>query len=130
MDAKVTFLHGDLNEEIYMAQPEGFTKYGKEHMVCKLCKSLYGLKQAPRQWYQKFDTFMHSHGFQRSAEDPCLYVKRPRNGQLIMLILYVDDMLLIGLNEVHIADFKADLNSSFEMSNLGLLHHYLGILFK
>ena len=79
---------------------------GKEQLVCKLHKSLYGLKQAPKQWYQNFDTFMHSHGFKRSAEDPCLYVKRSRNGQLIMLILYVDDMLIAGHSNKDIADLK------------------------
>ena len=80
MDVKTTFLHGDLDEEIYMQQSEGFAKKGKEHLVCRLKKSLYGLKQAPKQRYQKFDTFMQSQGFNRSTEDPCLYVKRVRDG--------------------------------------------------
>ena len=58
LDVKTAFLHGDLEEDIYMQQPEGFTMQGKENQVCKLKKSLYGLKQAPRQWYKKFDNFM------------------------------------------------------------------------
>ena len=58
MDVKTTFLHGDLEEEIYMKQPEGFAVKGKKELVCKLKKSLYGLKQSPRMWYQKFDTFI------------------------------------------------------------------------
>ena len=94
MDVITAFLHGDLDEEIYMQQPEGFVLKGKEHLVCKLLKSLYGLKQSSRQWYQKFDAFMRSQGYKHSTEDPCLYVKRQPNGQLIMLILYVDDVLI------------------------------------
>ena len=58
MDVKTTFLHGDVDKEIYMQQLEGFVVPGKEHMVCKLTRSLYRLKQAPRQWYKKFDFFM------------------------------------------------------------------------
>ncbi|MCO5552934.1 hypothetical protein L7F22_006453 [Adiantum nelumboides] len=67
MDVKTAFLHGDLDEEIYMQQPEGFVQNGKEHLVCKLKTSLYGLKQAPRQWYYKFDTFMQSQGYNRNC---------------------------------------------------------------
>ncbi|WCJ24325.1 Transposon TyH3 Gag-Pol polyprotein [Euphorbia peplus] len=76
MDVKTAFLHGDLKEEIYMAQPEGFEVKGKEHMVCKLQKSLYRLKQAPRQWYKKFDSFMSSHGYKKTYADPYAYFKK------------------------------------------------------
>ena len=69
LDVKTAFLHGDLEEEIYMEQPEGFEVKGKDDMVCKLKKSLYGLKQAPRQWYKKFDSFMVSHGYKRTEAD-------------------------------------------------------------
>ena len=79
MDVKTAFLHGDLDKDIYMQQPKGFTQIGQEHLVCILKKSLYGLKQAPRQWYQKFDNFMQSQGFKPSTEDPCIYVNGQRN---------------------------------------------------
>ena len=76
MDVKTAFLHGDLHDDIYMQQPEGFAVKGKEKLVYKLKKSLYGLKQAPRQWYQKSDTCMQSQNYCRSQEDPCLYTKQ------------------------------------------------------
>jgi Reverse transcriptase (RNA-dependent DNA polymerase) len=79
LDVKTVFLHGDLEEEIYMVQLEGFEVKEKNNMVCKLKKSLYGLKQAPRQWYKKFDSFMMSHGYQRTKADPCVYFKRLAN---------------------------------------------------
>ena len=76
MDVKTTFLHGDLDKEIYMQQPEGFVVPGKEHIVCNLTRSLYGLKQAPRQWYKKFDSFMANSGFYKAEKDPCCYFKK------------------------------------------------------
>jgi hypothetical protein len=66
MDVKTTFLHGDMEEEIYMKKPEGFGVKGKKELVCKLKKSLYGLKKSPRMWCQKFDTYMFGLGFTRS----------------------------------------------------------------
>ena len=75
MDVKTTFLHGDLEEEIYMKQPEGFMVKGKKELVCRLKKSLYGLKQSPRMWYQKFDTYIRGLGFTRRKEDQCVYFK-------------------------------------------------------
>ena len=63
LDVKTAFLHGELEEKIYMDQPEGFIVPGKENFVCKLKKSLYGLKQSPRQLYKMFDSFMLLHGF-------------------------------------------------------------------
>jgi hypothetical protein len=69
LDVKTTFLHGDLDEEIYMEQLQGFASPGREHLVCRLRKTLYRLKQAPRQWYRKFDDFIQSIGFFRSDED-------------------------------------------------------------
>jgi hypothetical protein len=95
MDVKRTFLHGYLEEEIYMKHPEGFVVKEKKEMVCKLKKSLYGLKQSPRMWYRKFDTYMLGRGFTISKEDHCVYFKLIGD-HLIYLVLYVDAMLLIG----------------------------------
>ena len=96
LDVKMTFLHGDLQEEIYMEQPKGFVVSGQEHLVCRLKKSLSGLKQAPRQWYKKFDDFIQSVGFSKSDEDHFLFTKTTQDGSPIFLIIYVDDMLLSG----------------------------------
>ena len=95
MDVQIAFLHGDLEEEIYLKQPQGFEVKGKESYVCKLQKSFYGLKQAPRQWYLRFDQFALKCGFYRCNSDHCCYVIRTSN-TLIILLLYVDDMLLVG----------------------------------
>nr|GEU86419.1 zinc finger, CCHC-type [Tanacetum cinerariifolium] len=75
MDVKTTFLNGDLEEEVYMKQPEGFVMIGNEHKVCKLIKLLYGLKQAPKQWHQKFDEVVLSSGFHLNLSDKCVYCK-------------------------------------------------------
>ena len=127
MDVKTTFLHGDLHEDIYMQQPEGFVEKGKENLVCKLKKSLYGLKQAPREWYHKIHSFMLSQGYRQSDIDHCLYTKRAKDGSLLILILYVDDMLLAGTNINELAALKAKLNNSFGMKDLGDASHILGM---
>jgi hypothetical protein len=106
LDVKTTFLHGDLDEEIYMEQPEGFVQDRKRRFVCKLKKSLYGLKQSPRQWYKKFDSFMVSQNFTRSEYDHCVYFKS-FNGIFIILVLYVDDMLVARKIMVEINRLKA-----------------------
>nr|GFB44173.1 putative retrovirus-related Pol polyprotein from transposon TNT 1-94 [Tanacetum cinerariifolium] len=95
LDVKTAFLHSNLDEDIYMTQPDGFQVKGKENLVCKLKKSLYGLKQAPRQWYLKFDNFMGRIGYKRCDNDHCCYIKKFK-GSYIILLLYVDDTLIVG----------------------------------
>ena len=115
---KTAFLHGDLEEDLYMIQPEGFIAQEQENLVCKLRKSLYGLKQAPRQWYKKFDSFMHRIGFIRCEADHCCYVKFFDNSYIILL-LYVDDMLIAGFNIEEINNLKKQLSKQFAMKDLG-----------
>ena len=95
LDVNTTFLHRDLEEENYMKQPKGFIVKGKKELVCRLKKSLYGLKQSPRMWYHKFDTYIQGLGFTRSKEDHCMYF-RLISDHVIYLVLYVDDMVLVG----------------------------------
>lgn len=127
LDVKTTFLHGDLEEEIYMQQPEGYEVKGKEKLVCRLKKSLYGLKQAPRQWYLKFDKFMSEQGYTRCHSDHCVYLKRKNDGSYIILLLYVDDMLVAGSNMQEINVLKRKLANSFAMKDLGAAKQILGM---
>ncbi|GJX20386.1 retrotransposon protein, putative, ty1-copia subclass [Tanacetum coccineum] len=120
MDVKTAFLNGDLEEEIYMNQPEGFTAPGQEGKVCRLVKSLYGLKQAPKQWHQKFDNTMLESGFKINECDKCVYVKDTSSGYVI-LCLYVDD------NDKIIRSTKDMLKSKFDMKDMGLADVILGI---
>ena len=93
MDAKTAFLNGDIDETIYMVQPENFMSGDSKKMVCKLKKSIYGLKQASRQWYYKFHQVVISFGFEMNAVDDCIYHKF-NGSKHIFLVLYVDDILL------------------------------------
>ncbi|CAH9144967.1 unnamed protein product [Cuscuta epithymum] len=126
MDVKIAFLNGDIDEEIYMEQPEGFRVPGQEKKVCKLIKSLYGLKQAPKQWHEKFDHAMLINGFKINESDKCVYVKSTVDGYVI-LCLYVDDILIVGSNNLMINSTKSMLNSKFDMKDMGLADLILGI---
>ena len=117
LDVKTAFLHGDLEEGIYMMQPHGYIMSEKEQLVCKLKKSLYGLKQAPRQQYLKFDRFMVSSGLTRLQADYCCYFKWFENSYIILL-LYVD-MLIIGSSMKEIVNLKAKLEKEFLMKDWG-----------
>ena len=87
MDVKIAFLNGELDEEIYMEQPEGFSVPRKEKKVCKLVKSLYGLKQAPKQWHEKLDKVMMSNEFKINKCNNFVYIKNTNNGYVIMWII-------------------------------------------
>ncbi|GJY40067.1 retrovirus-related pol polyprotein from transposon TNT 1-94 [Tanacetum coccineum] len=127
LDVKTAFLHGNLEEEIYMLQPEGFKQKGKENLVCRLNKSLYGLKQVPRCWYKRFDSFIRSLEYNRLHVDPCAYFKRFGNNDFIILLLYVDDMLVVGPNKDRINKLKAQLARELEMKDLEPANKILGM---
>ena len=98
-------------------------------LVCKLKKSLYGLKQAPREWYSKMDAFLLSQNFQRCRSDPNVYIQH-YDGHLINIVLYVDEFLITGSTVDSISVIKTALQNAFEMSNLGLLKQFLGLLMR
>ena len=87
------FLNGDLEEEVYMKQPEGFSSSDGEHLVCKLKKSVYGLKQTSYQWYFKFHEVISSFGVVENIMNQCIYQK-VNGSKICLLVLYVDDILL------------------------------------
>ena len=127
LDVKTAFLHGSLNEEIYMSQPKGYLLQGDEDKVCFLKKSLYCLKQSPTMWYKRFDIFMLSQGFGRSKQDSCFYFSKLEDKTFIYLLIYVNDMLIACKNKSEILKLKQKLNSEFEMNELGLARSILGM---
>jgi len=124
MDVKSAFFNGELTDEIYMQQPEGFND--NEKLVCKLNKSLYGLKQASRLWNAKFNDFMTRIGFNRAESDQCLYV-RTRKEISCYILLYVDDLLIICSDLNMINTVKRLMSNEFEMTDVGKVNCFLGM---
>ena len=105
MDVKTAFLNGYLDESIYMMQPEGFIVEGQGQKVCKLLWSIYGLKQASRSWNLRFDEMIKTFGFEQNVDEPCVY-KYIKETKVVFLVLYVDDILLIGNDIGLLSDVK------------------------
>ncbi|GJV43656.1 retrotransposon protein, putative, ty1-copia subclass [Tanacetum coccineum] len=118
MDVKIAFLNGRLNEDVYMVQPEGFVNPKYPGRVCKLQRSIYGLKQASRSWNKRFGEEIKRYGFTQNPDEPCVY-KKASGSIIVFLILYVDDILLIGNNIPMLQDVKSWLGKCFTMKNLG-----------
>ncbi|KAB2628158.1 hypothetical protein D8674_032953 [Pyrus ussuriensis x Pyrus communis] len=125
LDVNNAFLHGDLEEDVYMSLPPGFGRKG-ETRVCKLHKSLYGLKQASRQWFIKLSCALRKVGYQQSKADYSLFV-RNHDGKFTALLVYVDDIILAGNNIQAIEDTKSFLFKQFKLKDLGQLRYFLGI---
>lgn len=126
LDVKNAFLHGVLNETMYMEQPPGFIHPQKSQCVCLLKRSLYGLRQAPRAWFDKFSNFLLENGFFCSTADPSLFVLHS-GSDIVLLLLYVDDIILIGSSAQLLATLIKKLSLQFHMKDLGYLHYFLGI---
>ena len=125
MDVVTAFLNGELDEDIYMDQPEGYELAGNEHLVCKLKRSLYGLKQAPRCWNKVLTEFLESRGFRQSTADPCIYVKN--DSSLVIIAIYVDDLILIAESVEELNNTKKSLEAQFEMKDMGNINFCLGV---
>jgi hypothetical protein len=128
MDVKSAFLHGDLDEEIYMEQPIGFVVAGQEHKVCKLQKALDGLKQASRAWNLQFHGVLNELSFTQTYSDAGVYVYHlQEGGDSVIVILYVDDITILGNSIKKINALKKSLSSRYEMTDLGEIQSYLGV---
>ena len=125
MDVHNAFLHGDLEEEVYMTLPPGF-KTTTPNKVCRLQKSLYGLKHAPRQWFAKLSSKLLEYGFVRSYADYSLF-NYQKGDTFMALLVYVDDLVLTGNDRELCAQFKVYLNNCFRIKDLGPLKYFLGI---
>jgi hypothetical protein len=126
MDVKTAFLNGSLLEDVYMTQPEGFCIPGEAKKICKLQRSIYGLKQASRSWNLRFDETVKQFGFIKNEDEPCVY-KKVSGSIVVFLVLYVDDILLIGNDIPTLQQVKTWLGNCFSMKDLGEAAYILGI---
>ncbi|MCI04473.1 copia-type polyprotein, partial [Trifolium medium] len=127
LDVKSAFLHGELNETVYIEQPLGYVKKGKEDHVYRLHKALYGLKQTPRAWYSKIEKYFIREGFEKCPHEHTLFVKKDGNNNWLIISLYVDDLIFTVNNNDMVKTFKISMMSTFDMTDLGKMRHFLGI---
>jgi histone deacetylase 1/2 len=126
LDVKNAFLHGVLEEEVYMRQPPGYENLQHPGHVCKLDKALYGLKQAPRAWYSRLSSKLRDLGFFASKADTSLFFYR-KHGVTIFMLIYVDDIIVTSSSSEAIDAVLKDLRMDFALKDLGSLHYFLGI---
>jgi histone deacetylase 1/2 len=126
LDVQNAFLHGLLEEEVYMKQPPGYKDKSKPNYLCKLDRSLYGLKQALRAWYSRLCAKLQSLGFVPSKADTSLLFYRKGNYVIYMLV-YVDDIIVVSSSQEAVKALLRDLEKDFAIKDLGDLHYFLGI---
>lgn len=125
-DIKMAFLNGELKEEVYMKQPEGYDD--RTGRVCNLKRSLYGLKQTPRCWNRLFTDFIKKQEMKCISADPCLFIRK-RNGKKLIVVIYVDDGLVAGTDEREINLFVKELKRKFKVT-IGSFDSFLGMQIK
>lgn len=125
LDVNNAFLHGDLHEEVYLKPPPGLPQEGDKR-VCKLNKSLYGLKQASRNWFAKLKRVLLDMGFSQAHSDYSLFT-RYKMDNIVYLLVYVDDIIITGSNEIELVTIKTNIEDNFKIKDLGKLNYFLGI---
>eukprot|EP00253_Pinus_taeda_P008982 PITA_08982 len=126
MDVKSAFLNGDLEEEVYIEQLDGFILGNDPNLVCRLKKALYGVKQAPRAWCYCLDKYRHQQGFSKGSADSNLYIK-VENDKLLILVVYVDEIIFGSNEETMSQSFALVIQKELEMSLLGALTYFFGL---
>ncbi|KAJ9544376.1 hypothetical protein OSB04_024083 [Centaurea solstitialis] len=126
MDVKTAFLNGELKEEVYVSQPEGFVDRTKPNHVYILDKALYGLKQAPRAWYDHLSNALLDNGFYKGKIDPTLFIKT-EGDDILLVQIYVDDIIFGSTNSDMCSWFSDLMTTRFEMSMLRELSFFLGL---
>ncbi|GKC06953.1 retrovirus-related pol polyprotein from transposon TNT 1-94 [Tanacetum coccineum] len=127
LDVKSAFLHGELNEEVFIDQPPGYIKKGAEQKVYRLKKALYGLKQAPRAWYSRIESYFTKEGFKRCPYEHTLFVKAGERVKILIVCIYVDDLIFTGNDKQMYVQFKTLMMNEFDMTDLGKVRYFLGI---
>ena len=130
LDIANAFLNGDLDEEIYMKLPPGYSELTGESVsptaVCRLHKSIYGLKHASRQWFLKFSTTLKSLGFVKGHGDHTMFV-RGKDGTFLVMLVYVDDILIASTNDAEVDEVKHQLSLAFKLRDHGPPKFFLGL---
>jgi Reverse transcriptase (RNA-dependent DNA polymerase) len=126
LDIKTAFLNGELEEEVYVRQPPGFSSIDARK-VCRLKKALYGLRQAPRAWHQRLRAALIDNGFTPSSADPGLFTSTNKQGETSYVLVYVDDLLLAASSIAAIDSMKAAIMADFEARDLGEAGTFLGM---
>ncbi|GJS17308.1 retrovirus-related pol polyprotein from transposon TNT 1-94 [Tanacetum coccineum] len=126
MDVKTTFLNGNLREEVYVSQPDGFVDPDNPNHVYKLKKALYGLKQAPRAWYDMLSSFLISQDFSKGSVDPTLFIRK-EGKELLLVQVYVDDFIFVASTPVLCDLFAKIMCSKFKISMMGKILFFLGL---
>ncbi|GJX97151.1 retrovirus-related pol polyprotein from transposon TNT 1-94 [Tanacetum coccineum] len=126
MDVKTAISNGELKEEVYVSQPEGFVDQDNPSHVYKLKKALYGLKQAPRAWYDTLSSFLISQQFSKGVVDPTLFTRHAGN-DLLLVQIYIDDIIFASTNSAMCNEFANQMTTKFKMSMMGQMSFFLGL---